>query len=203
MAEANEQPAGRTGNGYDAGGGIDVDVAIIGAGISGIGTAIELGRRETGKTFTILEARDAIGGTWDLFRYPGIRSDSDVQTFSYGFKPWTGDTMIAPGEEIRDYVREAAREYGVEDEIRFRHKVTGANWDSAAKKWTVTCEVARDDGSVRTEDVHATWLFNASGYYRYDKANDPELPGREGFEGEIIHPQYWPEGLDYSGNGNM
>ena len=199
MVESNGMPAGRTGNGDDAGGGIDVDVVIIGAGISGIGTAIELGRRETGKTFTILEARDAIGGTWDLFRYPGIRSDSDVQTFSYGFKPWTGDTMIAPGEEIRDYVREAAREYDVEDKIRFRHKVTGADWDSTTQSWAVTCEVTGADGSVRTEIVHATWLFNASGYYRYDKANNPELPGRENFEGEIIHPQYWTEGFDYSG----
>ena len=177
----------------------EVDVVIIGAGISGIGTAIELNRRESGKTFTILEARDAIGGTWDLFRYPGIRSDSDVQTFSYGFKAWEGDTMIAPGGEIREYVREAAREFDVEDKIRFRHKVVGANWDSGRKRWTITCEVTSTNGEVSTEEVHATWLFNASGYYRYDKANNPELPGREDFEGDIIHPQYWPEGYDYSG----
>lgn len=177
----------------------EVDVAIIGAGISGIGTAIDLIRHETGKSFTILEGREAIGGTWDLFRYPGIRSDSDVQTFSYEFKAWEGDTMIAPGGEIRHYVEEAARDYGVDERIRFRHHVAGANWDSSTRMWVIACEVTDEDGSTRAETVTARWLFNASGYYRYDKANEPDLPGREDFEGRIVHPQYWPADLDYTG----
>lgn len=179
-----------------------VDIAIIGAGISGIGTAIELERREAAKSVLVLEAREAIGGTWDLFRYPGVRSDSDVQTFSYEFKPWEGDEAVAPGGEILDYIREAAREYGIEEKIRFGHRVVGANWDSEARLWEIDCEVSAPgspgEGPLRTT-VRARWFFNASGYYRYDRANEPELPGRENFRGQIIHPQYWPADLDYSG----
>lgn len=177
-----------------------VDIAIIGAGMSGIGTAIELQLRGAQKSFVLLEARQAIGGTWDLFRYPGIRSDSDVQTFSFGFKPWNGTTMIAPGADILAYVREAAAEHHITDHVRFGHKVRAAHWDSAAGQWTVNIDLVDASGAVTgTAELTAAWVFNAAGYYRYDKANEPELPGRETFGGQIVHPQYWPADLDYHG----
>lgn len=181
--------------------GVDhVDIAIIGAGMSGIGTAIDLQLRKAGKSFVLLEARQAIGGTWDLFRYPGVRSDSDVQTFSFGFKPWDGNTMIAPGGEILSYVREAAAEHDINRHIRFGHKVRAADWNSATQQWTLSIELVDADGAVTgTTELTANWIFNAAGYYRYDKANEPELPGRENFRGRIVHPQYWPEDLDYTG----
>lgn len=177
-----------------------VDIAIIGAGISGIGTAVELGRQNTGKSYVILEARERLGGTWDLFRYPGIRSDSDVQTFSYEFKAWKGNTMIAPGGQILDYVKETAAEYGIEEHIRYGHRVVSANWDSGEQQWTLEVDLVDPSGTVtRRVRQTANWIFSAAGYYRYDRANEPNLPGREDFGGQIVHPQYWPEDLDYSG----
>jgi cation diffusion facilitator CzcD-associated flavoprotein CzcO len=168
-----------------------VDVLIIGAGISGIGAAAHLVKDQPSKTYLILEAREAIGGTWDLFRYPGIRSDSDLHTFCYAFKPWLDDKSIADGDSILSYVRETAEEYGVPERIRFGHKVTGANWSSEEARWTITTE----GGAEFTSN----WLFCAGGYYRYDQGYIPELPGIERFEGPIIHPQFWPEDLDYDG----
>ncbi|MBK1782998.1 flavin-containing monooxygenase [Prauserella cavernicola] len=173
-----------------------VDVLIVGAGLSGIGAACHLRERSPGSTFAILESRDAIGGTWDLFRYPGIRSDSDMFTLGYSFRPWTDSTAIADGPSIRSYVRDTAAEYGIEEHIRFGHEVVSAEWSSERAQWTV--EARRTDTG---ETVHLTcgFLFTCSGYYRYDEGYTPELPGAADFAGPIVHPQHWPEDLDYAG----
>jgi cation diffusion facilitator CzcD-associated flavoprotein CzcO len=173
-----------------------VDVLIIGAGISGIGAAWHLQDQQPGRSYAILEARDALGGTWDLFRYPGIRSDSDLHTFGYAFKPWTADEAIADGDAIRAYIRETAEENGIDRNIRFGHRAVRAEWSSERALWTV--EVERAD-TGETFEMTAGWLFSASGYYRYDEGFTPELPGLERFGGQVIHPQHWPEDLDYSG----
>ena len=173
-----------------------VDVLIVGAGLSGIGAAVHLRRNCPDKTYTVLEARGAIGGTWDLFRYPGIRSDSDMYTLGYSFKPWTNPKAIADGDSIRNYVRETAREYGVEEHIRFHHRVVRAEWDSTTARWTVHAH--RDDTG---EDVVLTcaFLHTCSGYYRYDEGYTPDLPGVDRYAGQLVHPQHWPEDLDYTG----
>jgi cation diffusion facilitator CzcD-associated flavoprotein CzcO len=172
-----------------------VDVLIVGAGLSGIGAACHLQRRCPGKSYAILEARDAIGGTWDLFRYPGIRSDSDMYTLGYSFKPWREERSIAGGETILDYIRETAQENGIDGKIRFGHRVVSASWSSADAGWTVTAE--RADGAV----VRLTcgFLYACTGYYRYDEGYAPSFPGSERFAGKIVHPQHWPEDLDYEG----
>jgi monooxygenase len=173
-----------------------VDVLIVGAGLSGVGAAVHLQRECPGKTYAVLEARGAIGGTWDLFRYPGVRSDSDMYTLGYSFKPWTDPKAIADGDSIREYVRETAREYGVQQHIRFHHKVVRAEWDSATARWTVYAHRA-DTG----EDVVLTcgFLFTNSGYYRYDEGYTPQFPGVERYAGTLVHPQHWPADLDYAG----
>jgi cation diffusion facilitator CzcD-associated flavoprotein CzcO len=173
----------------------DVDVLIIGAGISGIGAAAHLTRKQPEKSYVILEARDAIGGTWDLFRYPGIRSDSDLHTFSYAFKPWVEDRAIAEGQAILDYIRETAEEYGIEENIRFGHNVRSAEWSTADACWTVEVERTGDSEPI---ELTSRWLFCAGGYYSYDKGYVPELPGIERFGGQVVHPQFWPEDLDYA-----
>ncbi len=173
-----------------------VDVLIVGAGLSGIGAACHLQRQLPGKSYAILEARDAIGGTWDLFRYPGIRSDSDMFTLGYSFRPWEDSKAIADGPSILRYVRDTAREHGVEEKIRFGHRVIGANWSSAEARWTVTAE-RTDTGEAVT--FTAGFLYGCTGYYRYDEGYTPEFPGIERFGGQVIHPQHWPEGLDYTG----
>jgi monooxygenase len=172
-----------------------VDVLIIGAGISGIGAAHHLQERCPGKTFALLEAREAIGGTWDLFRYPGIRSDSDMHTLGYRFRPWTAAKSIADGESILEYVRETAREGGIDRKVRFGHRVMSASWSSEEARWTVTAE--RGDGTEVT--VSCAFLMNCTGYYRYDQGYTPEFEGIEAFEGLVIHPQHWPEEPDYAG----
>jgi len=173
-----------------------VDVLIVGAGISGIGAAAHLQDEQPGKSYAVLEARDAIGGTWDLFRYPGIRSDSDLHTFGYAFKPWTHEQAIADGDAIRAYIRETAEERGIDRHIRFGHRAVRAEWSSDRALWTV--EVERTDTGERFA-MTAAWLFSASGYYRYDHGFTPELPGLDRFEGRVVHPQHWPEDLDYAG----
>ena len=170
------------------------DVLIAGAGLSGIGVACHLTKKCPDKSFAILEARDAIGGTWDLFRYPGIRSDSDMFTLGYRFKPWTSDKGIADGGDIRQYIRDAATENKVDEKIRFKHKVKNADWNSREKLWTVTSDV---DGETRT--YTAKYLVGCTGYYDYDEGFTPEFAGREDFKGQVIHPQFWPEDLDYTG----
>jgi monooxygenase len=173
-----------------------VDVLIVGAGLSGIGAACHLRQRLPGKSYAILESRDAIGGTWDLFRYPGIRSDSDMFTLGYSFRPWEDSKAIADGPSIRRYVQETARDFGVEEKIRFGHKVVGAEWSSAAARWTVTAERTDTGASVQ---LTCGFLYGCTGYYRYDQGYTPDFPGIEGFGGQVIHPQHWPEGLDYAG----
>jgi monooxygenase len=173
-----------------------LDVVIVGAGISGIGAAAHLTRQQPQKSYVILEAREAIGGTWDLFRYPGIRSDSDLHTFCYEFKPWLEEKSIADGESILNYVSETASEHGIDEHIRFEHRVVEARWSTENALWTVVAE--RGPARERTE-LTATWLFCAGGYYDYDSAYLPELEGMERFQGEVIHPQFWPEDLDYAG----
>lgn len=172
------------------------DVLIIGAGLSGIGAACHLKRKCPEKTVAILERRNAVGGTWDLFRYPGIRSDSDMYTFGFNFKPWLSPRVLADGAGIKKYVTEAAQEYGVDKAIRFGRKVVGASWSSQDKLWTVT---ATDEQGGNIETYTARFLLGCSGYYNYDKGFRPEFPGEADFKGQIIHPQFWPENLDYQG----
>ncbi len=172
------------------------DVLIVGAGLSGIGAAHHLQEKVPGRTYAILEGRGAIGGTWDLFRYPGIRSDSDMYTLGYEFKPWEGAKAIADGPSILDYVRETARENDIERHIRFHHKVVRAEWSTEEARWTVEAERSDTGETVR---LTCGFLFMNSGYYRYDAGYTPEFPGRERFTGEVVHPQHWPEDLDYSG----
>lgn len=171
-----------------------VDVVIVGAGLSGIGAACHLRRECPDKTFAILESRDAIGGTWDLFRYPGIRSDSDMFTLGYSFKPWTDGKSIADGPSILEYVREAARENDVERHIRFNRRVQRIEWSSETALWTVTSTVGDE-----TETITASFVSVCAGYYRYDEGFTPEFAGRDDFRGQIVHPQHWPEDLDYAG----
>ncbi len=173
-----------------------LDVLIVGAGISGIGAGRYLRTKLPAKRFAILEGRAASGGTWDLFRYPGVRSDSDLHTFGYEFKPWREDEAIASGERILKYVRETATENGLDDTIRYHHKVTGASWSSAAARWTV--DVERADTGERLQ-LSAGWIFCAGGYYRYDEGFTPHFEGIERFAGPVVHPQHWPEDLDYAG----
>ncbi len=172
------------------------DVVIVGAGVSGIGAACHLRRKCPGRSFVILENRDALGGTWDLFRYPGIRSDSDMHTFGYIFKPWLSNKAIADGPSIRAYVHEAATEHEVTSRIRFRHEVCSASWSTPDARWTVQ---ARDGESGTQVNFTCNFLFMCSGYYNYAKGHVPEFPGIERFAGPVLHPQAWPEDLDYAG----
>jgi cation diffusion facilitator CzcD-associated flavoprotein CzcO len=173
-----------------------VDVLVVGAGLSGIGAACHLQEECPDKTYAILEARGAIGGTWDLFRYPGVRSDSDMFTLGYAFRPWTDPKAIADGESIRTYIRDTAREHGVEDRIRFHHRVLAADWSSDDARWTVTARRADTGETVR---ITCSWLSVCSGYYRYDEGFRPAFEGEEQFAGELIHPQHWPEDFDATG----
>ena len=172
------------------------DVLIIGAGLSGIGAAVHLQRHCPGKSYAILETRDAIGGTWDIFRYPGIRSDSDMHTLGYSFKPWTAAKSIADGPSIRSYVNETADEHGIREHIRFHSRMTKADWNSAAAAWQVEVENT-ETGAAET--MTCGFLMMCSGYYSYRQGHTPDFEGREDFAGEIVHPQFWPEDLDYAG----
>jgi monooxygenase len=168
-----------------------VDVLIIGAGLSGICAAYRLQTQCPGKTYAILEARDSIGGTWDLFRYPGVRSDSDMATLGFPFEPWVGERSLVDGTSILQYIRDTASKYGIDRHIRFGHRVLGADWSSSAGRWTVEVDAGRC--------VSCTVLFLCAGYYDYAQGFDPDFPGREQFGGHIVHPQFWPEGLEYAG----
>ena len=173
-----------------------VDVLVVGAGLSGIGAACHLTMECPDKSFAILESREAIGGTWDLFRYPGIRSDSDMFTLGFPFRPWPDAKTIADGPSILAYIKDTAREYGVEDKIRFHHRAIRASWSSDDALWTV--DVERSDIG-ETVQFTCNFLFMCSGYYRYDEGFTPEFAGRERFRGQVIHPQHWPDDLDYAG----
>lgn len=173
-----------------------LDVLIIGAGISGIGCAAYLRRKLPQKKWLILEGRDDLGGTWDLFRYPGIRSDSDLYTFSYDFKPWNSTNAIAGADEIKAYIAETAVEYGIRPQIRFKRKVVACSWNSAEAFWTVRTQ--RSD-TGQDEEWRCRWIFSATGYFDYDKGYRPDFPEESSFSGQIVHPQHWPEQLDYAG----
>jgi monooxygenase len=176
--------------------GQQVDVLVVGAGISGIGAGWHLQTRCPGKTYVILEARDDLGGTWDLFRYPGIRSDSDMHTLGFSFRPWKEAKAIADGPSIKRYLRETARDYGIDKHIRYQHRVTRAEWSSETATWTVDVERGPEREKLR---FVCNFLFMASGYYRYEEGYTPHFEGREDFRGQVVHPQHWPEALDYRG----
>ena len=169
----------------------DLDVLIVGAGISGIAAGYYLNTRCPRLRYAIVEARDSIGGTWDLFRYPGIRSDSDMYTLGYRFRPWTGEQAIADGADILQYIKDTAREYGIDRRIRFGRRVQAISWSSQAARWTVEIEGSRD--------IRCKFLFMCSGYYRYDAGYRPDFPGADDFAGRIIHPQEWTADTDYAG----
>ena len=174
-----------------------VDVLIVGAGISGIGCAYHLQAKQPGRTYAILEARDALGGTWDLFRFPGIRSDSDLQTLGYAFKPWTGEKAIADGPAILDYVRETAAENDIERHIRFGHRVVRAEWSTADARWTVHAQ--RTDTGEDVDAHRVVAVLRRPATTTTTRATRPQFEGRERFAGTIVHPQHWPEDLDYTG----
>lgn len=176
-----------------------LDVLVVGAGLSGVAAGYYLRRHNRGTSFAILEARDAIGGTWDLFRYPGVRSDSDMHTLGYSFRPWPSDLSIVPGGQIRDYIRETARETGVDRMIRFRHRVVEAAWSSADQAWTVDVEIGGEGEAVRRHRIVCGFLLMCSGYYDYAQGHAPTWPGLETFRGRVVHPQFWPDDLDYAG----
>ncbi len=170
------------------------DVLIIGAGISGIGAAYRIHEKNPRLSYTVLERRGRIGGTWDLHRYPGIRSDSDIFTLSYPFEPWTRPENVADGPDIREYLTETARKHGIDKHIRFNTRVVSADWDSTSDTWTVHVE---QNGEAKT--YRGRFLFFGTGYYNYDEPYRPDFPGLEEFGGEVVHPQHWPEDLDYAG----
>lgn len=170
------------------------DVLIIGAGLSGIGAGCHIKKECPGKSFAILEGRKAIGGTWDIFRYPGIRSDSDMYTLGYDFKPWVNKKSIADGDDIRGYIEDAATENGVDQHIRFSHQVQGADYSTTDSMWTVIVEV---DGVEKV--YRSQFLLSCTGYYDYNEAFTPDFAGKDDFKGSILHPQFWPENLDYEG----
>lgn len=172
-----------------------VDVMIVGAGISGVNAAYRLQTRSPESTYAILEAREAIGGTWDLFRYPGIRSDGDLFQFSFPFAPWTSEKSIADGGTIRDYIRDTAHRFGIDKRIRFGSKLLTASWSSEDSTWTL--DVQQSDGTETSYTCN--FLYMCSGYYSYESGYLPEFVGVDSFAGEVVHPQRWPENLDYSG----
>jgi monooxygenase len=172
-----------------------LDVLIVGAGISGISSAVHLQQRCPGRRFEIIEARERLGGTWDLFRYPGVRSDSDMYTLGFRFKPWVDRKSIAEAPVILDYLRETVREYGLESRIRYGQKLVHADWRGADAAWTV--QIGQPDGSVRT--VQARFIHLCCGYYRYDQGYMPDFPGQAQYQGRLVHPQHWPQDLDHAG----
>jgi monooxygenase len=175
------------------------DVLIIGAGLSGIGAAHHLQKFCTNRTYVILEQRQRIGGTWDLFRYPGIRSDSDMLTMGYSFRPWTSSKAISPGEDIRDYITATARDEGIDRHIRFGHQIIRAHWSTHDARWTVEAIAQTPDGLQVRAIITCNLLFCCAGYYRYSAGYLPEFSNSSLFQGRVIHPQSWPEDLDYTG----
>ena len=175
-----------------------VDVVVVGAGLSGIGAAYHLQTECPDKSVAVLEARDRLGGTWDLFRYPGVRSDSDMFTLGFPFEPWDGKA-IADGPSILSYVQRTAARHGIDQHIRYRTRVVGADWSSSHARWTLDLEVTGADGEVRRKSLTCGFVYCCAGYYDYDNPHDPVLPGIDDFVGTVAHPQFWPEDLDVTG----
>ena len=177
-----------------------VDVIVVGAGISGIGAAYHLQNKSPDRSLMVLEGRGDIGGTWDLFTYPGIRSDSDMHTLGYSFKPWIHEKAIADGPSIMEYLRETVAEHDLRKYMRFHHHVTSAAWSTDEARWTVTAtRTDPDTGAVKTVAYTCSFLFMCSGYYSYKGGYTPEFPGLDDFGGQVVHPQEWPDDLDYAG----
>ena len=172
-----------------------IDILIVGAGISGIGVAAHLSKNSPQRSFEIIERRESFGGTWDLFKYPGIRSDSDMSTFGFNFKPWQSSKVLADGASIKGYVAEVLEEFKLKEKIRFNHRVRTANYDSSIKKWIVEVE----DSSGKLNTWQANFVIGCTGYYNYDQGYQPDFPNKEAFKGQFINPQFWPENLDYTG----
>ena len=173
-----------------------IDVLIVGAGLSGIAAAYHLQVSCQKKTYRIVEGRSALGGTWDLFRYPGVRSDSDMHTMGFSFKPWTSETVIADGSDILNYLKETAEQFGIDHQIQYDTRVVKVIWTSEQARWTVEME----DGRTRVRStLTCSFLFMCSGYYSYDQGHTPDFPGADRFQGRIVHPQDWPKDLDYAG----
>ena len=170
-----------------------VDILIVGAGISGIGLAAHLSKHCPQRSFEIIERRESIGGTWDLFKYPGIRSDSDMSTFGFNFKPWQKTSVLADGPSIKGYLNEVVTEFQLEPKIHYQHRVISANYDSASHKWSVKIE----DAEGKTQTWIANFVLGCTGYYNYDQGFQPDFPNQQAFKGQFIHPQHWPENLDY------
>jgi monooxygenase len=175
------------------------DIVIIGAGLSGIGAAQYLTADFPDKRILLLEGRDAVGGTWDLFKYPGIRSDDSVHTYGYEFKPWLHKEAIADGSLIRDYMVETVNEFGLDKILRLRHRVTAADWSSETAQWSLQVTVTDEAGNEARKTIRTGFVFSSTGYYRYDKGYEPHFKCRDDFQGDILHPQHWPEDYDYSG----
>ncbi|SEK26126.1 flavin-containing monooxygenase [Streptacidiphilus jiangxiensis] len=182
----------------NAGGSEHVDVVVVGAGLSGIGAGCRLQTECPDRSYLILEAREALGGTWDLFRYPGVRSDSDMFTLGFPFRPWLGEKSLVDGPSILAYLRDTAREHGVDRHIRYGTKVVAADWSTTEARWTLT--LRRTEGEVVTDStMTCDFLYSCAGYYDYDQGHAPAFEGAETFAGRIVHPQFWPEDLDYTG----
>jgi cation diffusion facilitator CzcD-associated flavoprotein CzcO len=175
------------------------DVMIIGAGLSGIDAAYHLQKYCPRKSYVILEQRSRIGGTWDLFRYPGIRSDSDMLTMGYSFRPWTSPKAISPGEDIRNYITATAQDSGIDRHICFQHKITRASWSSQNAAWEVTAVHSLPNGAEKAVTITCNFILSCAGYYRYSSGYLPDFPNVQQFAGRLIHPQSWPEDLDYTG----
>ncbi|WP_082403720.1 flavin-containing monooxygenase [Saccharothrix sp. NRRL B-16348] len=176
-----------------------LDVVIVGAGLSGVGAAYRLRDECPGKSVAILEARDTMGGTWDLFRYPGIRSDSDMFTLGYPFKPWREAKSIADGPSILDYIRDTAAEFGIDRLVRYRTKVVAADFSTETARWTLTISRRDEHDTVTDSVITCDFLYSCAGYYDYDQGHDPVFPGIESFRGDVVRPQFWPDDLDYAG----
>ncbi len=175
-----------------------LDLVIVGAGLSGVGAAHHFSTAFPERTYAVLEARGAMGGTWDLFRYPGVRSDSDMVTLGYRFRPWTDPTTMAGGDAIRGYIEDTAAEGGIDAHVRYHHRVVRADWSAAEGEWVLTVERGAPGEETVTEELRAAFLLGCTGYYRYDEGYRPDFPGEDDFGGLIVHPQHWPEDLDYA-----